>query len=65
MDFKLIWAESTIEDLEAIVRYISVRDGPAVARQIGFGIYQRAQILSRHPEAGSTLLEKQDPDGAS
>jgi hypothetical protein len=31
-----------------------------VARQIGFGIYDRAQILTRHPEAGSLLPEKQD-----
>lgn len=60
MDFKLIWTESAIEDLGAIVRFISARDGPVVARQIGFGIYNRAQILSRHPEAGSILPEKQD-----
>ena len=60
MDFKLIWSESAIEDLAAIVRFIALRDGPDVARQIGFGIYDRAQILTRHPEAGSVLPEKQD-----
>lgn len=60
MDFKLIWSESSIEDLGGIVRYIALRDGAQVARQIGFGIYERAQILARHPDAGSVLAEKQD-----
>ena len=60
MDFKLIWSESSIEDLSAIVRFIALRDGLDMARQIGFGIYDRAQVLTRHPEAGSVLGEKQD-----
>jgi plasmid stabilization system protein ParE len=60
VDFKLIWSDSSIEDLGAIVRFIAVRDGSQIARQIGFGIYERAQILTRHPEAGSVLSEKQD-----
>ena len=60
MDFKLIWSESSIEDLGAIVRFIALRDGSDRARQIGFGIYDRAQILVRHPEAGSVLAEKRD-----
>lgn len=60
MDFKLIWTESALEDLGAIVRFISVRDGPEIAGQIGFGIYDRAQILSRNPEAGPPIPERQD-----
>ena len=60
MDFKLIWSESSIEDLGAIVRFIARRDGSQIAREIGFGIYDRAQVLTRHPEAGSVLAEKQD-----
>ena len=60
MDFKLIWSESSIKDLGAIVRFIALRDGADVAREIGFGIYNRAQVLTRHPEAGSVLAEKQD-----
>lgn len=58
MDFKLIWSESSIQDLGAIVRFMALRDGSDRARQIGFGIYDRAQILVRHPEAGSVLAEK-------
>ena len=61
MDFKLIWTESAVEDLGAIVRFIAVRDGPDIAREIGFGIYDRAQILSQHPEAGPRLPERRDP----
>lgn len=34
--------ESAIEDLGGIVRFITVRDGPEVARRIGFGIFDRA-----------------------
>ncbi len=60
MDFKLIWSESAIQDLGAIVRFIALRDGSEVARRMGFGIYDRAQVLTRHPEAGSLLVEKQD-----
>ncbi|HUF61212.1 MAG TPA: type II toxin-antitoxin system RelE/ParE family toxin [Verrucomicrobiales bacterium] len=61
MDFKLIWSESAISDLGGIVRHISVRSGPEAARRIGFGLYDRAQVLTRHPEAGSILPERQDP----
>ena len=60
MDFKLIWTESAIADLGGIVRYISGQGGPEVARAVAFGIYDRAQILIHHPEAGSILPEKQD-----
>ena len=58
MDFKLIWTDSAIDDLSAIVRYVSSQSGPEVARRIGFEIYDRAQILKRFPEAGSILPEK-------
>lgn len=61
MDFKLIWSESAISDLRAIVRYISLQSGAQVGREIGFAIYQRAQILLGNPEAGSILPEKRDP----
>ena len=60
MDFKLIWTESAVEDLGAVVRYVSSQHGPATARKIGFGIYDRVQILTRFPEAGSNLPEKDD-----
>ena len=56
MDRKLVWTEKSSGDIEAIVRYIARRDPKAAAR-IGFGIYERAQILLQHPEAGTVLDE--------
>jgi toxin ParE1/3/4 len=59
MDRKIIWTEKSSSDIEAIVRYIARRDPKAAAR-IGLGIYDRAQILVQHPEAGTTLDELRD-----
>lgn len=56
MDRKLIWTEKASGDIEAIVRYIARRD-PAASARIGLGIYDRAQILLDHPEAGTVLDE--------
>ena len=59
MDRKLIWTERASSDIEAIVRYIARRN-PRAASQIGFGIYDRAQMLLQHPEAGTVLDELRD-----
>ena len=56
MDRKLIWTEKASSDIEAIVRYIARRNPNAAAR-IGIGIYDRAQILLEHPDAGTILDE--------
>ena len=56
MDRKLVWTEKASSDIEAIVRCIARRDPKAAAR-IGLGIYDRAQILLKHPEAGTILDE--------
>jgi plasmid stabilization system protein ParE len=56
MDRKLIWTERASSDIEAIVRYIARRN-PHAAAEVGFGIYDRVQILLQHPEAGSILNE--------
>ena len=59
MDRKLVWTERASDDIEAIVRYIARRD-PAAAARMGFGIYDRVQILLQHPEAGTVLDELRD-----
>ena len=56
MDRKLVWTETASADIEAIVRYIALHD-PGAAARVGFGIYDRAQILLEHPEAGTILDE--------
>jgi plasmid stabilization system protein ParE len=59
MDRKIIWTEKASADIEAIVRYIARRN-PSASARIGFGIYERAQILLQHPEAGTILDELRD-----
>jgi plasmid stabilization system protein ParE len=61
MGRRLIWTERASNDIEAIVRYIARRN-PRAASEIGFGIYERAQILIEHPDAG-TLLDELRQDG--
>jgi len=61
MDQKLIWTERASGDIEAIVRYIARRN-PSAAAEIGFGIYERVQILIQHPEAGTILDELREGD---
>jgi plasmid stabilization system protein ParE len=56
MGRKLVWTEKASSDIEAIVRYIARRN-PKASSQIGFGIFDRAQILLKHPEAGTVLDE--------
>ncbi|MEY2429272.1 MAG: toxin ParE1/3/4 [Verrucomicrobiota bacterium] len=56
MERKIIWTERASSDIEVIVRYIARRE-PNAASRIGFGIYDRVQILLQNPEAGSILDE--------
>ena len=56
MDPKLVWTETASGDIEALVRYIARHD-PGAAARIGLAIYDRAQILLQHPEAGTILDE--------
>ena len=56
MDRKIIWTGKASADIEAIVRYIGRRN-PEAASRIGFGIYERTQILLENPEAGSIVSE--------
>lgn len=55
----LIWTERASADIEAIVRYIARRN-PEAATSIGMGIYNRAQLLLAHPQAGSFPDELRD-----
>jgi plasmid stabilization system protein ParE len=59
MERKIIWTQKASNDIEAIVRYIARRN-PSASSRIGLGIYERAQVLVRHPEAGSILEELQE-----
>ena len=52
----LILTERASADIEVIVRYIARRN-PQAAESIGLGIFNRAQILLAHPQAGTILDE--------
>ena len=56
MGRKIIWTEQASGDIEAIIRYLAARD-PAAAQRIGYGIYDRTQILLQHAESRSPLEE--------
>jgi len=53
---RILWIERSSSDIEAIVRDIARRDDQAAA-SIGYGIFDRAEILLMNPEAGSWLDE--------
>jgi plasmid stabilization system protein ParE len=58
---KIIWTEHASDDLGAIMRYIA-RHNPDAARNLGYGIYDRAQVVMEFPEAGSIVRELNHPD---
>ncbi len=60
MAFKIIWTERASDDLGALVRYVA-RQNPDAARSMGYGIYDRAQVLAEFPEIGSVVHELNDP----
>ena len=55
----LSWTERASADIETIVRYLARRN-PKAAASIGLGIFDRAQILLTHPQAGTVLDELRD-----
>jgi plasmid stabilization system protein ParE len=61
MAYKIIWTESASEDIAAIVRYIA-RHNQDAARESGYGIYDRTQILMEFPESGSVVRELGNPN---
>lgn len=48
---RLTWTDESVRWLRDIFRYIE-KDNPAAARSVIQGIYEKAQILERFPEAG-------------
>ena len=51
MDFKVVWADSAIEDLKSIAAHIS-KDNVDAAASTGFGILGHAKILESFPFIG-------------
>lgn len=59
MDYKVIISPRAIQDLEQIVRYISV-DDPAAAEALGYRLIDAALSLGAFPERGRFVPELED-----
>ena len=53
MDFKVVWTDSAISDLEDVCAYIS-RDNPPASQRVGRGILDHVKILESFPFVGPT-----------
>ncbi len=51
MDFKVIWTETALADLEAIVTYIAQTD-PSAAERLGNTIIDHVNVLRTFPRIG-------------
>ena len=51
MDYKIIWSDEAIADLQSICTYIA-RDNPEAAERIGNGILNHVLILASFPHIG-------------
>lgn len=55
MDCKIVWTDPAIEDLRAIVAYISAND-PAAAHKVGSDLLETVDLLARFPLIGPPYL---------
>lgn len=53
MDFKIIWSDAAVTELEDISRYIA-QDHPESARKVAQGILDHVDILATFPFIGPT-----------
>jgi toxin ParE1/3/4 len=53
MDFKVIWSEAAISDLEALCSYIA-QHNPDAALRIGNGVLEHVRVLAQFPFIGPT-----------
>lgn len=60
MDFKVILAPRAIQDLQEIVRYISL-DNPARAESFGRELIGKTRLLATFPELGRVVPEFHHP----
>ena len=58
---ELRWSAEALDWLEEIYRYIA-QDNPVAAAQVIDGIYEKAQMLTRHPDIGTRLRQVEEGD---
>ena len=57
---EIIWAPSALDDLEALIEYIS-RNAPVTARRFAQKLVNRVGMLADHPHLGG-LIPEDDSD---
>jgi plasmid stabilization system protein ParE len=58
---ELKWTTEALDWLEEIYRYIA-QDNSTAAAQVVDGIFEKAQILTRHPDIGTRLRQVEEGD---
>jgi len=58
---ELKWTTEALDWLEDIYRYIA-QDNSEAAAQVVDGIYEKAQVLTRHPDIGTRLRQVEEGD---
>ncbi|HXI68759.1 MAG TPA: type II toxin-antitoxin system RelE/ParE family toxin [Verrucomicrobiae bacterium] len=61
MDYKIIFSEPAIDDLQNIVRFIARDDQPAAAK-FGGKLIESVRHLATFPRIGRAVPEQNDPD---
>ena len=59
MDYAIDWAESALEDLKDLVRYIAA-DNPVAAERFGKAVIRRVEVLPTFPRTGRIVPELSD-----
>ncbi len=63
MDFKIVWSDAVIADLEEICSYVAQHDPQAVGR-IGRGVLNHVRILASFPFIGPTYSTRRERNTA-
>ena len=56
MDYQVILSPRAIQDLQEVVRYISI-DNPAAAERLGLQLIEKTRVLVSFPELGRIVPE--------
>jgi toxin ParE1/3/4 len=61
MDFKIVWTDPALNDLQDLVSHIA-QDSPAVAERVGNEILARIDLLMNHPFMGAVYRRSRQRD---
>ena len=53
-EMNVIWTEPALQELDEIADYISL-DNPSAAKKLVQQVFERVELLSRHPESGKKV----------